>query len=140
MEVEATGPLASAPDASPWDVVDRAIREVLPLGLEASGLAAAAQAARALPGVRNGEAARGGMFALEKLGRAQAAPERLLRAAHGVCACALSLALAEGQAGQATAKAEGQLVSVLVRLSTAAVKAGARPDSVLGALAGVPPS
>ncbi|MGO9832202.1 MAG: hypothetical protein ACLPJH_18880 [Myxococcaceae bacterium] len=139
MDVEASGPLAWAPDATPWDVVERAVREVLPLGLEAFGLVGAAQAARALPGLRHGEAARGGMFALEKLGRAQDAPELLLRAAHGVCACALSLALAEAQGGEATAKAEGQLVSVLVRLSTAAVKAGAKPEAVLRALAGVPP-
>ncbi|MGO8970683.1 MAG: hypothetical protein ACLQDQ_14085 [Myxococcaceae bacterium] len=136
MDAEATGPLASAPDASAWAFVDRAVREVLPLGLEASGLLSAAQAVRALAGVTDGEAARRSMFALEKLARAHAAPELLVRAAHGVCACALSLGLVEAEGGQGAEKARGQLVSVLVRLSTTAVRAGAAPDAVVGTLAG----
>ena len=116
------------------------MRGLFPLGLEASRLGAAGRAARGLGAVTDGEAARRSMFALEKLARAHAAPELLVRAAHGVCACALSLALANPQGGEKAQGANRQLVSVLVRLTTAAVKAGATADAAVAALAGAPAS
>ena len=136
MEGEALTPLASAPEASAFDFADRAVRQVFPLGLEASGMGAAARAVRTLPEVANAEAARRSMFALEKLARAHAAPELLVRAAHGVCACALSLGLAQPQGGEAAERGCRQLVSVLVRLVLAALKAGAPAEKVLATLAG----
>jgi len=96
----------------------------LPLALEASRLGAAARAVRALQPVADAEGARQSMFALERLGRAHAAPEGLVRAAHGVCACALSLAMAQNRGEEAAEKAARQLVSALVRLATASVRAG----------------
>lgn len=63
------------------------------------------------------------MLGLERIARAHAAPEQLVRAAHGVCACALSLTLAEGRGPLALEHAERQLVSALVRLTTTAVRA-----------------
>jgi hypothetical protein len=75
------------------------------------------------------------MFSLEKIARAHAAPELLIRAAHGVCACALGLGLKEKQS-EAAERAETQLVSALVRLTTASVKAGVRVEAVVGCLAG----
>ncbi len=136
MEAEALGPLAAAPQAPIFAFVDRAVREVLPLGLEASRLGGAAGAVRALPEVTDEEVARRTMFALEKLARAHAAPELMVRAAHGVCACALSFGLAQPVGGDTAERARRQLVSVLVRLTLATVKAGAPVQTVLATLAG----
>jgi|GEM_PF-5176222 len=76
------------------------------------------------------------MLALEKLARAHAAPEVLVRAAHGACACALSIGLAEARGGQGVEAARRQLVSALVRLATATVRAGATVATVVGTLGG----
>ena len=111
--------------------------QILPLGLEASGLKAAAAAVRTLPEVVDGEAARRTMFALEKMARAHAAPELLVRAAHGSCACALSLALSAGRGGEAAVRPTAQLVSALVRLVTSTTKTGVAAEAVVQALAGV---
>ncbi len=76
------------------------------------------------------------MFALEKVARAHAAPELLSRAAHGVCACALSLGLSSGRGPEAEERASRQLVSALVRLVNAALKARVPVEAVVGCLAG----
>ncbi len=76
------------------------------------------------------------MFALEKMARAHAAPELLVRAAHGTCACALSLGLAQGPGPEAEARSRGQLVSALVRLVNATLKAGVSVGTVVRCLAG----
>ena len=68
------------------------------------------------------------MFALERTARAHAAPQLLVRAAHGVCACTLSLFLSEGRGPDAARKGRAQLVSALVRLVTSTVKAGVPVD------------
>ncbi len=109
---------------------------MLPLGLEAVRLGAAARAVRALPPLSDAEAARKSMFALEKLARAHAAPELLVRAAHGACACGVSVGLAETRGGQGVEAAHRQLVSALVRLVTATVRGGTPVDAVVGVLAG----
>jgi hypothetical protein len=129
--------LASAADDAPLAFADRAVHGVLPLGLEASSKDAAADAVRALPALLDVESARQLMFGLEKVARAHAAPELLIRAAHGACACALSLALAEGRGPDAVAQARRQLVSALVRLCTSSVKAGVPVQVVVASLAGV---
>jgi hypothetical protein len=74
------------------------------------------------------------MFGLEKVARAHAAPDLLIRAAHGVCACALSLLLGDGHP-EPKARAARQLVSALVRLCTSAVKAGVPVDAAVKCLA-----
>jgi hypothetical protein len=107
----------------------------LPLGLLAAQLQAAAQAVRALPPLADVESARRMMFALEKIARAHAAPERLIRAAHGVCATALSLGLSEGGGAGLLQKGEAQLVSALVRLVTTTVKTGVPQRVVVQCLA-----
>jgi hypothetical protein len=76
------------------------------------------------------------MFGLEKIARAHAAPELLVRAAHGVAACALSLVLTEARGTEAVERAEQQLVSALVRLTLAAVRAGVPLAEVVRCLAG----
>lgn len=135
-------PLASAQDASatpaeaPLGFADRGLFGLLPLGLTAQGLGAAAEAARQLPGLQTVEAARHSMFGLEKLARAHAAPEVLVRAAHGTCACALSLSLAAGKEPEVVQRAAGQLVSALVRLLTTAVKAGVPVEEAVRCLCG----
>ena len=91
---------------------------------------------RALPPLADAEVARGSMFALEKLARAHAAPDVLVRAAHGACACALSLGLTQAKGGQGVEAARRQLVSALVRLASAAVRSGAKAEGVVGTLAG----
>jgi hypothetical protein len=98
-------------------------------------VAAAARAVRELPGLSDGESVRKCMFALEKIARAHAAPELLVRAAHGVCACALSLSLTESRGPEAVQRAQAQLVSALVRLVTASVKAKVPVDVVVQCLA-----
>lgn len=90
---------------------------------------------RALPPAVDTESVRRMMFSLEKVARAHAAPELLIRAAHGVCACALSLLLAGARGPDAVERARGQLVSALVRLATAAVKARVPVDAVVRCLA-----
>jgi hypothetical protein len=137
---EALGRLASAEDASAAAFADRGLRSLLPLGLEASGLSAAASLVRALPGLLSVDAARNSMFGLEKIARAHAAPELLVRAAHGVCACALSLGLTEGRGPEAAVRSQTQLVSALVRLVTTSTKAKVPVDAVLGSLARALPS
>jgi acyl dehydratase len=74
------------------------------------------------------------MFSLEKMARAHAAPELLVRAAHGTCACALSLGLAEAKGPLAEDRALAQLVSALVRFVTASLKAGVPVESVVRCL------
>jgi hypothetical protein len=133
--VEALLPLAEGRDAEPSSFADRALRGVLPLGLLAARLPEAAEAVRALPGLGDTESARRCMFSLEKIARAHEAPEHLIRAVHGVCACALSLGL-KGKHPDAAERAEAQLVSALVRLCTASVKSGVRVQAVVGCLAG----
>jgi hypothetical protein len=91
---------------------------------------------RVLPRVADVESARRMMFSLEKIARAHAAPELLVRAAHGVCACTLSLALAEGRGPDVVERATAQLVSAVVRLVMSAVKAGVPVEAVVGCLAG----
>jgi hypothetical protein len=76
------------------------------------------------------------MFGLEKIARAHAAPELLVRAAHGVAACALSLVLHEARGPEALERPGRQLVSALVRLTTAARKAGVPLPEVVQCLAG----
>ena len=105
------------------------------MGLEASGVGAAAPAVRELPRLSDGESVRKCMFALEKNARAHAAPELLVRAAHGVCACALSLSLTESRGPEAVQRAQAQLVSALVRLVMASVKAKVPVDVVVQCLA-----
>ncbi len=106
------------------------------MGLDAAHLGAAARAVRAMPPLADAAGARTSMFALEKLARAHAAPDVLVRAAHGACACALSLGLAEARGGAGVEAAARQLISVLVRLTTALVRAGTPVDAVVGTLAG----
>jgi hypothetical protein len=74
------------------------------------------------------------MFSLEKMARAHAAPELLVRAAHGTCACALSLGLSEERGPEAKERATAQLVSALVRLVTASLKAGVPVEAVVRCL------
>ena len=105
------------------------------MGLEASGVGAAAPALRELPRLSDGDSVRKCMFALEKNARAHAAPELLVRAAHGVCACALSLSLTESRGPEAVQRAQAQLVSALVRLVMASVKAKVPVDVVVQCLA-----
>jgi hypothetical protein len=130
-------PLAAAATDPPLPTLvfaDRAVRAVLPLGLDAARLGAASRAVRELPAVLDAEAAKRTMIALEKVARAHAAPEQLIRGAHGVAACAVSLGLAAGRGGEATARAEGQLVSAIVRLVTATVRTGVPAEAVVAAL------
>jgi hypothetical protein len=75
------------------------------------------------------------MFGLEKIARAHAAPERLVRAAHGVCACALSLGLTESRGLEAAQRGQTQLVSALVRLVTTCLKTKVPVELVVGGLA-----
>jgi hypothetical protein len=105
------------------------------LAFEAAGVAAAARAVRELPALSDGEAVRQCMFALEKIARAHAAPELLVRAAHGVCACALSLGLVTPRGPEAVERAQAQLSSVLVRLVTASVKATVPVEAAVQCLA-----
>ena len=119
----------------PLAFADRAVRQLLSLGLEAARLGAAARSVRGLPGLVDAETARGTMLALERVARAHAAPEPLVRAAHGVAACALSLELASSGAAEAALRAEGQLISALVRLVTAATRSGVSPERAVAALA-----
>jgi hypothetical protein len=133
--VEALLPLAEGRDEAPSRFADRALLSLLPLGLLAVRLPEAAEAVRALPGLGDTESARRCMFGLEKIARAHAAPEPLIRAVHGVCACALSLGLSEKRP-EAAERAETQLVSALVRACTASVKSGVCVEAVVGCLAG----
>jgi hypothetical protein len=126
---------ASDVEQSPLAFADRGIRRVLPLGLEASRFGAAAHQVRTLTPIEDIETAKQAMFALERVARAHAAPELLIRAAHGVAACALSLELAEPRGAM---RADAQLVSALVRLVTATVKVGVQPEAVVESLAGQP--
>ncbi len=128
-------PLRAGVDASPLSFADRGLRRLLPLGLEASGLGEAGGTARALPGLLGVDASRGSMFGLERLARAHSAPESLVRAAHGVCACALSLSLSEARGAEPVQRAEAQLVSALVRLVTTSVKARVPVDVAVRCLA-----
>ena len=89
---------------------------------------------RELPELSLDAQIRKAMVGLERIARAHAAPEGLVRAAHGVCACALSVVLSETRGPEASEKATGQLVSALVRLATAAVKAKAPLHSVVDCL------
>jgi hypothetical protein len=132
---EALQALGSAEDASALSFADRGLRSLLPLGLEASGLAVAASTVRALPGLLSVDGARKSMFGLEKIARAHAAPELLVRAAHGVCACALSLGLTESRGPEAAQRAQTQLVSALVRLVTTSVKTKVPVELAIGRLA-----
>jgi hypothetical protein len=115
---------------------DRAVRGVLPLGLEASRLGAAARVVRELPPLEGTEAGRRTMIALEKVARAHAAPDLLIRAAHGVAACAVSLGLEASRGAEAAGRAEAQLVSAIVRLVTTTVKTGVPPEAVVAVLSG----
>jgi len=128
-------PLLTGVDAPALSFADRGLRRVLPLGLEASGLREAGEAVRALPGLLGLDASRGSMFGLEKVARLHSAPESLVRAAHGVCACALSLSLTEARGPEPIQRAEAQLVSALVRLVTTSVKANVPADVVMRCLA-----
>ena len=128
--------LASAEaDAPALAFADRAVRQLLPLALDASALAAAAQSVRALSPAVDDASVRRMMFSLEKVARAHAAPELLIRAAHGVCACALSLLLAQARGPDAVERAQGQLGSALVRLVTTAVKGKVPLDAAVRCLA-----
>lgn len=89
-----------------------------------------------LPHLATDESVRKVMFGLEKIARAHAAPELLVRAAHGVASCALSLVLTEARGPEAVERAGQQLVSALVRLTMAAVRAGAPLPEVVRCLAG----
>jgi hypothetical protein len=132
---DALSSLSSAPDAEPLCFADRAVHRLLSLGLEAKGAVSAAHAVLELPGLVDTEAARKAMFALEKLARAHAAPELLVRAAHGVCACALSLTLTEARGSDVAERSRGQLVSAIVRLATTGVRSGVPPAAAVEALA-----
>jgi hypothetical protein len=132
---DALAPLASALDAPPLSFADRGLRGLLPVGLEATGLPEAGDAVRALPGLLGPDAARGSMFGLEKIARAHAAPESLVRAAHGVCACALSLSLNEAGGPEPMQRAQAQLVSVLVRLVKTSAKASVPVEVAVRCLA-----
>jgi predicted component of type VI protein secretion system len=135
MEEGGLAPLLASADAPAFAYLDRGVRGVMPLGLEAVRLGAAARAVRALPPLSDAEAARKSMFALEKLARAHAAPDLLVRAAHGACACGLSLGLAEARGRPDVDAARRQLVSALVRLATTTIRGGAPVHAVVGALA-----
>jgi hypothetical protein len=138
--VEAVAALAAADVAeSPLTFADRAIRRLLPLGLEASGLGVAARQVRALAPLGDIQTAKQAMVTLERVARAHAAPELLIRAAHGVAACALSFGLAEPRGAEFVARADAQLVFAMVRLVTATVKAGVRPEAAMESLADRPP-
>jgi len=113
---------------------------VFPLGLEAARLGAAAGSLRALPALADAESAKRTMIALERVARAHAAPEPLVRAAHGVAACALSLELARSRGDGAIARAEGQLVSAIVRLVTATARSGVAAGRVVPELVPAPPT
>jgi hypothetical protein len=132
---EVLASLRAAPDTVALSFADRGVRGLFPLGLEASGVGAAARAVRELPSLSDGESVRQCMFALERIARAYAAPELLVRAAHGVCACALSLTLTESRGAAALERAEAQLVSALVRLVTMSVKAKVAADLAVQCLA-----
>jgi hypothetical protein len=111
---------------------------VFPLGLESARLGAAAASLRALAPLADVEAAKRTMLALERVARAHAAPELLVRAAHGVAACGLAVGLAEPRGDEAAARAEGQLVSAIVRLVTATVRSGVPAGRVVAELAARP--
>lgn len=127
---------ARAEPVGPLVFADRAVRALLPLGLDAARFGAAARSVHELPPLIDAESAKRTMVALEKVARAHAAPEQLIRGAHGVAACAVSLGFTAGRGAEVETRAEGQLVSALVRLATATVRAGVPESAVVAALAG----
>lgn len=125
---------ACSSDTRALAFADQAVRAVLSSGLEAARLGAAAGSIRALPPMAEAENAKRTMIALERVARAHAAPEPLVRAAHGVAACALSLQLTGARGSEALTRAEGQLVSAIVRLVTATVRSGVSAERVVACL------
>lgn len=115
---------------SPLALADAAIRVLAPRALDAAGAAQAAARLRELPALTGGEAARQLMPALERTGRLTGAPPELIRSSSQVAAAVIRL---ESPGG--TVQGESQLISAVVRLAYAGVRAGVPTAEVLAALA-----
>ena len=114
---------------APAGLVDRAVRRLAARALEVAGAEEAAARIRALPEVDGGARARETMPALERIARATSAPPALVRAASQAAAGLISLESPGGSEG-----AEGQLVSAVVRLAFASVRAGLSAAEVVSEL------
>jgi len=99
--------------------------------LERLAAAEAAQRVRALPPLTGGDTARSTMPALERIGRATAAPADPFRAASQ---CAGALLRLEMPGGEEPGSA--QLVAAVTRLVNAAVRAGIGPADAVQLLTG----
>ncbi len=102
-----------------------------PTALEARGAAEAAARIRMLAPVTGAEVARSTMPALEKIARASQAPPDLVRAASQCAGALIQIETLEGED-----RGTAQLLAAVVRLATAAVRAGMKPAEVAALLSG----